>query len=201
VTAPNSATEPDLRVPSGPRGDDVSIAVGTVIGRYVVTSRLGQGGMGVVMAAYDPQLDRRVAIKLMRASRADRVEREARRLQREAMAMARMTHPNVITVHDVGEHAGRVYVAMELVEGETLTARLHARLPWAQALELFTQAGRGLAAAHARGLVHRDFKPDNVMVGHDGRVRVMDFGLAHDSRPDTEPASVEHRRARPVRSR
>ncbi|MFO0631770.1 MAG: serine/threonine-protein kinase [Nannocystaceae bacterium] len=197
MTAPNSATEPDLRVPSGPRGDDVSIAVGTVIGRYVVTSRLGQGGMGVVMAAYDPQLDRRVAIKLMRASRADRVEREARRLQREAMAMARMTHPNVITVHDVGEHAGRVYVAMELVEGETLTARLHARLPWAQALELFTQAGRGLAAAHARGLVHRDFKPDNVMVGHDGRVRVMDFGLAHDSRPDTEPASVDGNEAPP----
>ncbi|MBX7082600.1 MAG: serine/threonine-protein kinase [Nannocystaceae bacterium] len=191
MTAPNSATEPDLRAPSAPRGDDVTIAVGTVIGRYVVTSRVGQGGMGVVVAAYDPQLDRRVAIKLMRASRADRLEREARRLQREAMAMARMTHPNVITVHDVGEHAGRIYIAMELVEGDTLTTRLQARPPWPVVLELLTQAGRGLAAAHARGLVHRDFKPDNVMVGHDGRVRVMDFGLAHDSRPATEPASVD----------
>ncbi|MBC8070058.1 MAG: serine/threonine protein kinase, partial [Deltaproteobacteria bacterium] len=141
--------------------------------------------MGVVLAAYDPQLDRRVALKVLHGAESGRDSREARRLVREAMAMARLTHPNVITVHDVGEHDGRVYISMELVEGSTLKQRLAARPPWPEVLELFIAAGRGLAGAHAKGLVHRDFKADNVMVGDDGRVRVMDFGLAHDTAPDS----------------
>src|SRR5690606_11945936 len=106
------------------------------------------------------------------------------RLEREAQAMARLTHPNVIAVHDVGEVDGRVFVAMEFVEGETLGrwARLDRSTEleprsWSEVLEVMLAAGRGLAAAHAQGLIHRDFKPDNVMIGADGRVRVRDFGL------------------------
>ena len=150
---------------------------GASIGRYLVLDRLGAGGMGEVYAAYDPELDRRVAVKLLlRAS--DRTEAHAR-LTREAQALAKLNHPNVVTVHDVGTVDERIYVAMELVDGTTLTQWLGTReRDRREVLRTFISAGRGLAAAHAKGLVHRDFKPDNVMVGDDGRVRVMDFGLA-----------------------
>jgi tetratricopeptide (TPR) repeat protein/tRNA A-37 threonylcarbamoyl transferase component Bud32 len=150
------------------------------IGRYVFLERLGEGGMGVVVAAYDPKLDRKVAIKLIHDLRRDDSERRLR-MVREAQAMAKLSHPNVVTVYEVGEFEGQLFLAMELVQGQNLRgwlARREETDDWRAVLRVFTQAGYGLAAAHRAGLVHRDFKPDNVLVGEDGRVRVGDFGLA-----------------------
>lgn len=155
---------------------------GTLVGRYVVLSRLGAGAMGVVIAAYDPELDRKVAIKLLHSRGGDQMASRAR-LQREAQALARLNHPHVVSVYDVGIHDDQVFVAMEFVAGQTLRRWCQAvpqgRVrPWSEVLAVFTAAGWGLSAAHDEGLIHRDFKPDNVMLGDDGRVRVMDFGLA-----------------------
>jgi tetratricopeptide (TPR) repeat protein/predicted Ser/Thr protein kinase len=162
---------------------------GAAIGRYVVLDRLGGGGMGLVYAAYDPHLDRRVALKLLRADQragGGGMSEGRTRLLREAQAMARLSHPNVIAVHDVGTIDDEVFIAMEYVEGDTLAAWRDAEPRTTEAiLEAFLQAARGLSAAHAKGLVHRDFKPDNVLVGNDGRVRVLDFGLA---RAESAPA-------------
>ncbi len=173
------------------------LARGQSVDRYVIAERLGAGGMGVVYRAYDPELDRKVALKLIRRAPGpddDRTIRELQeRLLREAQAMARITHPNVIAVYDVGRHGDDVFVAMELVDGETLAMWLtKARTP-SEIARIFVRAGRGLAAAHAAGLVHRDFKPNNVMIGHDGRVRVLDFGLAR--RSARCPMRRRHRRA------
>ena len=130
---------------------------GAVLDRYLVLERLGAGGMGVVYAAYDPELDRKVAIKLLRG---ESTGASAARLQREARAMARLTHPNVIAVHDVGVFDGQVFVAMEFVDGPTLRAwQERTDRPWPEIVDMYLQAGRGLAAAHRAGLVHRDFKP------------------------------------------
>lgn len=146
-------------------------------GRYLGLEKLGSGGMGTVFAAYDPQLERKVALKVLRARQAH--ERDRARLVREARALARLTHPNVVTIHEVGTVEDELYLAMELVEGRTLAQWQAAKgRSWAEILRCYLSAGRGLAAAHAKGLIHRDFKPSNVMVGDDGRVRVMDFGLA-----------------------
>ena len=173
---------------------------GGQLGRYVLLARLGAGGMGVVYAAYDPELDRRVAVKVLRRTRA------GDQLREEARAIAKLAHPNVIAVHDVGEADGEVFVAMEHVEGETVREWLRSSragaasassasessgVPGAstgssaskarsssEILDVFVQAGRGLAAAHRAGLVHRDVKPSNIIVGADGRARVLDFGLA-----------------------
>jgi serine/threonine protein kinase len=157
------------------------LSVGDRVGRYLVLSSIGAGGMGVVFSAYDPQLDRKVALKLLRANLAGANAKEARtRLKREAQAIAQLNHPNVVGVYDVGTtDDGDVYIAMEFVEGDTLTTWLK-RWPrtWREILDVFHQAARGLMAAHSVGLLHRDFKPDNVLVGGDGRVRVTDFGLA-----------------------
>ena len=134
--------------------------------------------MGEVYAAYHPDLDRRIALKVVNESGAGAADRRAR-LLREARAIARLSHPNVITVHDAGTVDDRVYIAMEFVEGETIDDWLRAQpRTWREILDVFIAAGRGLAAAHAAGVVHRDFKPQNVMIGRDGSVRVMDFGLA-----------------------
>jgi serine/threonine protein kinase len=138
--------------------------------------------MGIVYAAHDPALDREVAVKLLRPERfrTDRLAEAGDLLHREAQVTAKLAHPNVVTIYDVGEHEGSVYIAMELVQGPSLfqwlvdTAR-----PWREVLTMFFHAGRGLAAAHGAGLVHRDFKPGNVLVGVDRRPRVVDFGLAH----------------------
>ncbi len=175
------AEDVDATLPMSDAVGPLYVPLGQTIGRYVVVGQLGEGGMGVVYAAHDPELDRRVALKLMRRSApADEgsAQSQQRRLLREAHAMARLTHPNVIVVHDVGPFADGVFIAMELVDGETLGRWLREPRPWRLVLERFLLAGRGLQAAHAAGLVHRDFKPDNVLVGKDGRVRVTDFGLA-----------------------
>ncbi len=155
---------------------------GTCVGRYVVIDRIGQGGMGVVYRAYDPELDRPLALKLVAALDDEATGAKRDRLLREAQALARLQHPNVIAVHDVGVFRGDVFIAMELVDGLTLRAWLRDK-PRRQReiVDAFLAAGEGLAAAHRAGLVHRDFKPDNVIVGNDGRVRVLDFGLARDA--------------------
>jgi serine/threonine protein kinase/tetratricopeptide (TPR) repeat protein len=158
--------------------NDDALPRGASIARFVVLGLLGRGGMGEVYAAYDPELDRNVAIKLVRVGRGTDSADGRVRLMREAQAIARVSHPNVVVVFDAGTFQDRVFIAMELVQGHTLRYWMHARArTWPEVLEVFTAAGRGLAAAHERELVHRDFKPDNVMIGADGQVRVMDFGL------------------------
>ncbi len=159
-----------------PRERPSAVGPGSVVGRLVVLHKLGSGGMGVVYAAYDPELDRKVALKLLLPGSGGETGRA--RLVREAQALARLSHPNVVGIHDVGTVGGQVWLAMEFVEGRTLGQWLRTPRGWREVLEVMRKAGEGLAAAHAAGLLHRDFKPDNVMVGDDGRVRVMDFGLA-----------------------
>ena len=155
---------------------------GAAVGRYTVLERIGSGGMGVVYAAFDPQLDRRVALKVMHSGKKGTLGSKGRaRLLREAQSMAKLSHPNVITVHDVGTLGNSVFVAMEFIEGTTLRDWYGAPRPWQDVVDALVKAGRGLAAAHAAGFVHRDFKPDNVLMGTDGRVLVMDFGLARQS--------------------
>lgn len=148
------------------------------VGRFVPIRSLGKGGMGAVYSAYDEQLNRRVALKVLRANRSGSEEAHARIL-REAQAMAQLSHPNVAQIYEVGDYHGQLFIAMEYIEGVTLTTWLkkHPR-GWQEVLPVFLSSGEGLHAAHLAGLVHRDFKPDNVMLGDDGRVRVMDFGLA-----------------------
>ncbi len=177
-------------------GDGVPVhsapARGQAIGRYLVTGQLGAGAMGFVLAAHDPELDRRVALKLVRPEVLTIGGSGAHaRLVREAQAMARLSHPNVVPVFDAGTVDDQVFVAMELVEGSTLREWLRAKpRTWREVRDAFLQAGRGLQAAHAAGIVHRDFKPDNVLVSRDGRVRVTDFGLARTAAPDaTAPPS------------
>ncbi len=159
------------------------------VDRFIILETLGTGGMGVVHAAHDPRLGRRIALKLVRPEAAAGAAIETR-LLREAQAMARLSHPNVVQIHEVGAWNGRVFIAMELVAGQSLAAWLTARARgWREIVGVFLEAGRGLAAAHAVGMVHRDFKPENVLVGDDGRVRVTDFGLARGER--TRPESGE----------
>jgi predicted Ser/Thr protein kinase len=161
--------------------------VGATLGRYRLERELGVGAMGVVHAAFDPDLHRRIALKVLRGANVAPNARE--RLLREARAMARLTHPNVVTVYEVGTANGRDFVAMELVSGETLAEWLRAtRRPLAAILDAFLAAGRGLAAAHAAGIVHRDFKPHNVLRSQGGRIAVTDFGLARASDDAPSPA-------------
>ena len=151
--------------------------LGAMLGRYRLERMLGEGGMGVVHAAFDPDLERRVALKVLRS--VDQLGDARQRLLREARAMARLTHENVVVVHEVGTANDRDYVAMELIDGQTLAEWLAGKpRQVSQIVDAFCAAGRGLAAAHAAGLVHRDFKPHNVLRRRDGRIVVTDFGLA-----------------------
>lgn len=163
---------PEPPAPAAPR-----IARGTAIGRYLVIERIGAGAMGQVFSAYDPELDRRIALKLLRPGAATPEHRA--RLAREAQTLARLSHPNVVTVFDVGTWQEQLFVALELVAGGSFRAWAAEQRPdRARIVQLFIAAGRGLAAAHAAGVVHRDFKPDNLLVASDGRPQVTDFGLA-----------------------
>jgi len=154
---------------------------GDRVGRYIIREAIGEGGMGAVYSAFDPELDRTVAIKVVRANGASSANRRQRRARmvREAQAQARIAHPNVVPVLDVGTHDDGVFLTMELVEGATLREWLaEDERTWSQTVRVFIGAGRGLAVAHGSGLVHRDFKPTNVMVNRRGRAQVTDFGLA-----------------------
>lgn len=176
--AVSSGTGPTLIAGAAKRSGE-ALGRGDIIGRYLVLERLGAGGMGEVFAAHDPELDRRVALKLLHRTLDGDATLGRSRLIREAQAMAKLAHPNVIAIHDVGTVDGQIFIAMELVEGETLSDWLaRVRPAWPAIVEVFLAAGRGLEAAHAVGLIHRDFKPDNVLIGRDGRARVGDFGLA-----------------------
>ncbi len=147
------------------------------IGRYRIEGRIGAGGMGEVYLGHDDTLDRKVAVKRVLAGFTS--EREQARLRDEARALAKLSHANVVQVYEIGEHEQRTFLAMEFVEGQTLAAWLaEAPRDWRAVLERFVAAGQGLAAAHRAGVIHRDFKPDNVLLGREGSVRVADFGLA-----------------------
>ncbi|MEM6995242.1 MAG: protein kinase [Myxococcota bacterium] len=163
------------------------LARGDSVGRYLLVERIGAGAFGEVFSAYDPKLDRKLAIKIGRTGLlggSAHPDQEARAL-REAQALAQLSHPNVVAVHDVGTVDGRLFIAMEHIDGETLAQwRQRAQPDWSAARDVYVAAARGLAAAHAAGFVHRDFKPANVMLGPAGRVRVLDFGLV---RPDRHP--------------
>lgn len=182
-------TEDDTQLtPVGPRPREDAPAT-EAIGRFVVLEKLGEGGMGAVYAARDPLLNRKVAIKLLRRELAG--DAHAARMVQEAQSLARLSHPNVVHVHEFGIADGRMFLAMEHIEGDALSDVLREPRPWERVLELFLAAGEGLSAAHAAGLIHRDFKPQNVMLGKDGRVRVLDFGLARETGDDepTQPAT------------
>jgi len=176
--------EPEVERREYVRGDRVD--------RYIVLNSVGQGGMGVVYAAYDPELDRKVALKLLRLRGREPDPTAGRaRLQREAQAMARISHPNVCAVYDVGTLGDQVFMTMELIEGQTLHRWLkETPRTWREILRVFIEAGQGVAAAHEAGLVHRDFKPTNVLISKAGRVYVTDFGLARLVVPSGEEPSV-----------
>ena len=161
----------------------------TRVGRYALHKLVATGGMGRIYLAHDEHLDRRVALKLLRSEVGGTEERT--RLLREAQAGARLSHPNIVRVYDAGEHEGLVYIAMEYVEGKTLTRWLAQKRSLVDLVEIFRAAGEGLSAAHEVGLVHRDFKPDNVVIGDDGRVRVLDFGLARGTVAPAQPGDGE----------
>ena len=180
---------------------------GASVGRYVILGLIGRGGMGEVYAAHDPRLGRKIALKLLHETTGlgARAHAAQERLLREAQATARLSHPNVVVVHDAGAiedetHGDRVFLAMEFIEGHTLADWLAAEpRSWREICDVFAAAGEGLLAAHEAGLVHRDFKPQNVMVGQDGAVRVTDFGLASDSSDvaegDTTMLDLAHSKA------
>lgn len=159
------------------------------LGRFEIRKRLGAGGMGVVMSAFDPQLHRTVAVKVLRD---DGDPEEQARLLDEARAMAKVRHPNLVTVYEAGTHDDAVYIVMEYVEGGTLRRWLEdGPRTWQQITQVFLDAARGLAAIHDAGMVHRDFKPDNILLGEDGRPQVSDFGLAREQHARTVPGDVE----------
>jgi eukaryotic-like serine/threonine-protein kinase len=179
-----------------PETTGIALIRGGMIGRYIVLGLLGKGGMGIVYSAYDPELDRKVALKLLRIvnrKKGDDLDAKRARLLREAKAIARLSHPSVVVVYDVGTYQDQVFIAMELVEGMTaLRWRDTQRPSWREILRVFIDAGEGIAAAHAADLIHRDFKPENLMVTREGKVRVMDFGLARTMERITTEQSGPH---------
>ncbi len=169
------------------------------IGRFTVLETVGSGGMGVVYAAYDRELDRRIAVKLLRAAPEEDASVGKGRLLREAQALAKLSHPNVVQVYEVGTFNDRVFLAMEFLAGPNLRAWLMDEpRTWQEVLRHFIDAGRGLAAAHQHGVIHRDFKPANLLFGAEGRVRVVDFGLARASE-EVRLAVVESEPSQPQR--
>lgn len=176
-------------------GHDAPLALkaGDKVGRYLVLETLGAGAMGVVYAAYDPQLGRKIALKVLHADPVREAGREEgnARLMQEAQALARLAHPHVVTVHDVGLSAAGVFLAMEFLEGGTLREWLATPRSWRAVVSLVVHVGEGLVAAHEAHLIHRDLKPDNVVVDARGRPRLTDFGLAHASE-QSAPDALEN---------
>lgn len=191
-----AAADDDLRRPAGtawPAGAKPAANESPRSSRYVLLHILGRGGIGVVYSAYDTKLERKVAIKFRRPNKLWASEDQQRCILREAQTMARLRHPNIVSVYDVEWEGDELCVICELIEGSTLRQWLReADRSWRDVLRVFLQAGRGLAAAHAAGVVHRDFKPDNVLIGRDGRVLVGDFGLARSVRPLSDAEPSEH---------
>src|SRR5271170_6280126 len=162
------------------------------LGPYEIKSTLGVGGMGEVYRARDSRLNRDVAIKVLRqdsASGSSGASADLRsRFEREARAVAALNHPNIIAVYDFGIEAGQQYIVSELLEGESLRSLLHGKpLPVRKLIDIATQVADGLAAAHTAGVVHRDLKPENIMLAKDGRVKILDFGLARQARATSSP--------------
>src|ERR1700736_6482694 len=164
----------------------MAIAVGTRLGPYEVLSPLGAGGMGEVWKARDTRLERTVAVKVLPTATASDPERR-RRFEQEARSASALNHPNILTVYDIGESDGTIYIAMELVEGKTLRELVAPGelLPTKKLLDFAVQIAEGLAKAHAAGIVHRDLKPENLMVSKDGYVKILDFGLAKLTQPSS----------------
>src|SRR5579872_3457491 len=156
----------------------MNLTAGTKLGPYEILNLLGAGGMGEVYRARDSRLKREVAVKVLPRALSLDAER-LRRFEQEALATAALNHPNILAVFDIGTHEGAPYVVSELLEGETLRERLHSgALPLRKSQDYALQIARGLAAAHEKGIVHRDLKPENLFLTKDGRVKILDFGLA-----------------------
>src|SRR6266540_1404623 len=165
----------------------MTLSAGTRLGPYEILAPLGAGGMGEVYRARDPKLGRDVAIKVLPEAVAGDAERLAR-FEREARSLAALNHPNIVTIFSIEESGGTRFLAMELVEGESLDALLaEGGLPLSRFFEIAVPLSEALSAAHERGIVHRDLKPGNVMVTHEGRIKVLDFGLAKLQAPDSSP--------------
>ncbi len=166
------------------------LSTGSRLGPYEIVAPIGAGGMGEVYRARDVRLHREVAVKVLPGSFSDDPDR-LRRFEQEARAASALNHPGILTIHDFGEHEGAPYVVSELLEGENLRERLAgAVLPVRKAVDYGIQIARGLAAAHEKGIVHRDLKPENVFVTKDGRVKILDFGLAKLTHPQLAGESV-----------
>jgi len=161
---------------------------GTNVGRYEIRSQIGEGGMGEVYLARDTRLDRQVALKILPAELAARRDR-MERFVREAKAAAALNHPNIATIHEIGEEDGVHFIAMEFIDGVTLREKIHhERTELRKLLRFLQHAAEGLAKAHAAGIVHRDLKPDNIMITRDGHAKILDFGLAKLSKPSPQPS-------------
>ena len=168
----------------------MTIAPGSRLGPYEILSALGSGGMGEVWLARDPRLGREVAIKVLPEELAADSDR-LKRFEREARAASALNHPNIVTIHEIGEAEGRTYLVMERIEGPTLRELLlEGPLTPRRLLPIATQTADGLARAHESGIVHRDLKPENVMITKDGLVKILDFGLAKLASPETKPGSL-----------
>src|SRR5262249_53537991 len=180
----NPTVEPTLTPPPAADGSPAN-AASTLNERYVIENELGRGGMSRVFAGRDIRLDRRVAIKFLAKGVHD--DEELRRFEQEARAAGSLNHPNVLTVHDIGMHEGNPYIVSELLEGCTLREHLDGTpLPLNQATAFAAQLADGLAAAHDRGIVHRDLKPENLFITRDGRLKILDFGIAKLLAPESE---------------
>src|SRR5215212_159111 len=176
---------------SGP----MALASGTRLGPYEIVHPIGSGGMGDVYRAHDDRLERDVAVKVL-PERFVRDSEARMRFEREAKAVAALTHPNILAIHDYGSHENAAYSVTELLEGQTLRQRiLQGAIPWRRAMEMAAEIADGLAAAHAKGIIHRDLKPENIFLTNDGRVKILDFGLAQLKRqeptgPDLDPSTI-----------
>src|SRR5262245_23974520 len=168
----------------------MTIAVGTCIGPCEIVGWLGAGGMGEVYRARDPRLGREIALKLISQTFATDPSR-LYRFEQEARAAGQLNHPNILAVHDIGNHAGAPYIVSELLDGESMRDRLRVGpLPTRKAVDYARQIAAGLAAAHDKGIIHRDVKPDNLFITSDGRIKILDFGIAKLTRPSDERSGL-----------